>query len=155
MNSILFILILLLPLFLGGISSAVVAYKPVPISRTPYAPPSWVFGVVWTFLYLCIGLASALIYRKQRSIKTPVMILYWIHLLFLTLWFPLFVSFPQHTMLWFVYILFLWIYALYIAIQFYSINSLSTYLFIPYLIWLLCAAYLCYFSSENRERNKI
>ena len=144
-------LILFLPLVLGLSSSAVVAGRQIPSSRSQYSPPPWVFGVVWTFLYLCLGLSSALIYRAEGSILTCTMRLYWVHLFFLTLWYPLFVLFPKYTMIFFTYILLLWASALYIAYRFYAISPLSAYLLIPYLIWLLCASYLCYFSSEKSK----
>jgi tryptophan-rich sensory protein len=151
----LFLLLLFLPLLLGGLSSFVVSYKPVPISYAPFAPPKWMFGVVWTILYLLIGLASAWVYQKKRSVTSLPMIHYWIHLLFLTLWFPLFVSFPQLRILWFSYILLLWISGMYIAYEFYRVIPRSGYILIPYLVWLLYAAYLCFFSLERQKRDKI
>jgi len=144
MNHLISVLILLLPLILGFLSTTLVPKIKPSYSRL--SPPPFVFGIIWTILYLCLGISSYLIYSIKKSLFNSTMILYWIHLLLLTLWYPLYVLFPKLKFIWFLYILFLWVYALYIAIQFYKISKVSAYLLIPYLIWLLCASYLCYYS---------
>lgn len=59
-----------------------------------FAPPAWIFGVVWPLLYLLLGIAAYLIWEKPASTaRTQALTFYGVQLLLNFLWSPLFFRF--------------------------------------------------------------
>ena len=109
--------------------------------RPPLAPPGWVFPVVWTILFVLMGIAAYLVYVSGSPQSTSALKLYLVQLLFNLGWSVLFFRWDAYLPA-FLWLLILW-YLVYMLIrQFGAISSLAGKLLIPYLIWLTFAAYL-------------
>lgn len=109
--------------------------------RPPFSPPGWVFPVVWTILFVLMGIASYLVYVSGSGQSTSALKLYLLQLLFNLGWSVLFFRWGAYLPA-FLWLLILW-YLVYSSIrQFGEISSLAGKLMIPYLIWLTFAAYL-------------
>ncbi len=124
---------ILIPVVLGAIVGLLTSVN----SNVESIIPSWVFPVVWTILYILMGVSSYLVYEKEEEIPR----IYVIQLIFNLLW-----SFVFFTFKWYVFA-FIWIIILFILVirmikEFKSIDSLAGNLQIPYAIWLVIAAIL-------------
>lgn len=136
---------ILLPLFVGFLSSIISGtgsglYE--GIKQPPLSPPGYVFGIVWTILYLLIGVAYFIIKENSSGYNTTKLdFWYYLQLVINFFWPIFFFKFEAFTFS-FVWLLFL-IYAVFITWKnFKSINKTASNLLIPYLIWLIFAAYL-------------
>ena len=104
-----------------------------------FAPPSWVFPVVWTILYILMGISDYLVKEELNTNKS--LNIYKYQLGVNLLWSFIFFNFK-----WYLFA-FIWIILLIILVikmikEFININKTSGYLQIPYLIWLIFAAIL-------------
>ena len=147
MNIISYIL-LLAPIILGIGSGFLVRGKRISKVKSKLNPPSWLFGVVWPILYLLLGYSSYLIWISNNAKKNTYIIIYIIHLLLLTAWWPYFIYFPNKYFA-FGSLIFLFFYAIVLSIMFYSINKTASYCLIPYILWLSFASYLSSNISEE------
>ena len=103
------------------------------LNKPAFNPPDWIFGPVWTTLYLMMTISIWLFWHtKNRDINTVY--IYFIHLLFNTTWSVVF--FVLHNMFLALLVLILLI-ALIInlILRFKRVKMLSAYLMIPYLLW--------------------
>lgn len=127
----------LLSSFLTGNFSAL--YQDV--NRPALAPPAWLFPVVWSVLYVLMGVSAYMIGESESDMKSSALAVYYLQLAVNFLWSPLFFVFKLYWFSFFWLIL-LWILVLVMIIRFSKINKTAAYLQIPYLIWLTFAAYL-------------
>jgi benzodiazapine receptor len=139
------IIIIIIPFILGFISSLFVNKNNIPSVKSPINPPKWLFGFVWPILYLLLGYSSYLIYNSKSLNKNKIFILYIIHVILLTLWFPIFVNY-YNRYLSFASLIFILLYAVYLYFEYYKINTIASYCLIPYILWLCFASYLTYYS---------
>lgn len=111
------------------------------VNRPALAPPAWIFPVVWSILYILMGISSYIISESNADMKSSALRVYYLQLAVNFLWSPLFFVFRLY---WFSFfwLLILWILVLVMIIRFSKINKTAAYLQIPYLIWLTFAAYL-------------
>jgi len=72
----------------GGLSASAVPQEYASLEQPAFAPPSWVFGPVWTVLYAMIGVAGWLFWRRQ--VWSPVLALWVVQLVLNLAWTPLF-----------------------------------------------------------------
>lgn len=114
------------------------------IIRPPLSPPSWLFPVVWTLLYILMGISAAMIYTDRTA--TPVakecaLGTYAASLLANFGWSLIFFNHRAFFLafLWLLVLLFL---IIKMILQFYKIRPLAAYLQIPYAIWVSFAGYL-------------
>ena len=122
------IICLAIPLAVGGISAFLTQDSMKmfeTIQKPPLSPPGWLFPIVWTILYLFMGIASYLVLTSSKSNQTALT-LYGIQLVFNFIW-PL---------------IFFWILILATIIQFDSISKPAKYFMLPYLLWVTFAGYL-------------
>lgn len=111
------------------------------LEKPPFSPPSIVFPIVWTILYLLMGISSYLIWKSNHPERKKALFFYWIQLLLNYLWPILF--FTCQTYFFALIELFILLYALIQMIYlFFQVNKVAGYLQIPYLLWLLFATYL-------------
>ena len=110
------------------------------LNKPVFNPPDWVFGPVWTILYLMMTISIWLYWHsKKRDINT--IYIYFIHLVFNTTWSVVF--FVLHNMLLALVVLISLIVLIFILIvRLKSVNLVSSYLMIPYLIWCMFALVL-------------
>lgn len=122
-------------LTMGGMSEYVNLYKP------PLSPPGWLFPVVWTILYILMGIAAYLIWESEGEDKQSALSLYGIQLILNGAWSVFFFGRGAY-FLALADLLLLWL-AIYLTIkQFRQLNEIAAKLLIPYLIWVTFAGYL-------------
>ena len=106
--------------------------------KPSFNPPDWVFGPVWTILYILMAIAIWNVWIKSKNIN--LVYLYFIHLFFNTTWSVVFFGFNQIELaLINLMVLILFIVILFLKYKF--ISKLSAYLMIPYFLWC-CFAFL-------------
>lgn len=107
-----------------------------------FNPPGWVFGPVWTILYIVMGVAAWLVWRKGtgQSLAVPLG-LFLLQLVLNAVWTPLF--FGMHSPGWaFVDILVLWVVLAATVFAFYRVSGTAAALMLPYWFWVSFAAVL-------------
>ena len=104
-----------------------------------FNPPSWIFGPVWTTLYIMMSIAAWRVWIT--SFETQYLKIYFLHIFFNSIWSIFFFGFhsPLLALLDLIIILF---FIVYLMIIYLRINSFSFYLMIPYLIWSFYALIL-------------
>jgi len=127
------LIFILVPLSLG----ALVGILTTNNSNVNSVIPSWIFPIVWTVLYILMGISSYLVYEETKEIPK----IYIIQLIFNLLWSFIFFTFGLKTLA-FIWILFLILLVVIMIRDFLSKNKVAGYLQIPYLIWLFIAAIL-------------
>lgn len=113
------------------------------LEKPVFNPPSWMFGPVWTILYILMGVSIFKIYNStlKDSIKYKIYVLYTLQLLLNSLWTPTFFLFQQIGLA-LVVISLLWIILIIILFLYYQHNKVSFYLWIPNVLWVSFAAIL-------------
>lgn len=113
------------------------------IIKPPLSPPAIVFPVVWTVLYALMGISVYFIYTSgsEKSQRKRSYTIYIVQLLFNFLWSIVFFRFKAFT-LSSVVIIILLISIILMILNFYKVRKISAYLNIPYILWVLFAAYL-------------
>lgn len=127
----------ILSVFLTGGSMRQYAdmYKP------PLAPPGWVFPIVWTILYILMGIAAWRVYESRGCDKRLAFSLYGNQLLLNMVWPLLFFNLSLYFFA-FAWLLLLWL-IIYLTIrQFSQLDPQAGRLLVPYLVWVSFAGYL-------------
>lgn len=133
-----------IPLAVGGISSLITmdGFKDyAELVKPVLSPPAWVFPVVWTILYVLMGISSYLVYERKDAENKRALTFYAIQLAMNFMW-PIFFFGLDAYLFSFIWLVILWIFVLATVISFYRVNKTAGLLQIPYLIWLTFAAYL-------------
>lgn len=104
-----------------------------------FNPPSWLFGPVWTTLYVMIGVAGARIW--QRAPKSAAMQLWFAQMAFNLMWSPAFFGL-QNPELALVVIAGMLVTIIAFMIKAKPMDRISTLLFVPYLAWVSFASVL-------------
>ncbi|MBT8147087.1 MAG: tryptophan-rich sensory protein [Gammaproteobacteria bacterium] len=133
---------------IGGLGSANAPDFYGQLTLPDWAPPAWLFGPVWSVLYLMMGIASWLVWRRGGfSRARPALVIYIVQLGLNTLWSWLFFAW-QSGLLAFVEILLLWMLIVATLIAFYRISRPAALLLLPYLLWVSFAAALAWNSWQ-------
>jgi len=115
------------------------------LEKPPFSPPNWLFAPVWTLLYILMGIAAFLVWRKglgNRRVRSAL-IVFLIQLILNTLWSVVFFGL-ESPLFGLVIISVLWVVILVTVIQFYKISRAASVLLWPYLLWVTFAAVLNY-----------
>lgn len=112
------------------------------LRKPSFNPPAFVFGPVWSLLYLLMAIAAWLVARTPDGpLRRRALLLMGTQLLFNALWSPLF--FGLHSPGWaFVDISALWITLAATLIAFSAVRTLAAWLLVPYLLWVSFALVL-------------
>ncbi|MBD3313666.1 tryptophan-rich sensory protein [Candidatus Woesearchaeota archaeon] len=110
------------------------------ITKPSFNPPNYVFGPVWTTLFVLMGISFYLIWTSGKNIKWAV-IIFIVQLLLNTMWSILFFGL-SNPMLAFIEIIILIAAIIANIIVFYRIRPAAAYLLIPYILWVSFAAVL-------------
>lgn len=132
-----------IPLAVGGISALLTRNSMATfetINKPPLSPPGWLFPVVWTILYILMGIASYLVLISEKPNSTALNV-YGIQLVFNFLWSTIFFNLELYLFAFFWLVL-LWLLILATTILFYQISKPAGYLMLPYLLWVTFAGYL-------------
>lgn len=103
----------------------------------PINVPGILFPIVWSILYLLMSISLYIVIDKNRN----SLIIYSIQLIINSLWTLIFFGFGAY-LLAFIWIILLLIAIVIMIAKFYNIDKKAAYLNIPYLLWVLFAAYL-------------
>lgn len=135
-----------IPLFVGGLSAflsggGMEAFA--LLKKPPFSPPGWIFPVVWTILYILMGIASWLIWdsgAEKQNVFYALMV--YGRQLFVNFFWPVFFFKLEWYLFAFVWLALLWGLILVNILVFYCIRKTAAYLLILYLVWVTFAGYL-------------
>ena len=130
------------PLIIGIITSLLTKgnFNLNELKQPPLTPPSILFPIVWTVLYLLIGI-SYYLYKKNTYTEKTEIIIYYTQLFVNSLWTIIFFTLKLRffSIIWILILVIL----IYLLISLFKQKyKLSAYLLIPYLIWTIFATYL-------------
>lgn len=114
------------------------------INQPPLAPPPWLFPVVWTILYVLMGIGAALVYNrkdyKPDEVRTAL-IIYAVNLFLNFFWSIIFFNLEAYLFA-FIWLVALWGVIIAMIVSFRKVSPAAAYMQIPYLIWVTFAGYL-------------
>lgn len=133
---------ILIPVLLGGIVGLIISpfMNYDSFIKPPLAPPAILFPIVWTILYILMGISYGILEEKKLT-DTKTHFIYYLQLIVNLLW-PIFFFVLGWKLFAFIWILLLIILVILMIKVFYSKSKTAAFLQIPYLLWLLFAAYL-------------
>ena len=137
------IISILIPIAVGALSALfsnnMSSYT--TLTKPPLSPPSFIFPIVWTILFILMGISSYIIYKSEDSNRNKALFIYALQLVFNFFWSIIFFGFSQFlfALIWLIILI---VIIIFMIVNFYKISPLSAYLQIPYLIWCLFATYL-------------
>lgn len=133
---------ILIPVIVGGIVGIIISssidYN--SLQKPAIAPPSLTFPIVWTILYILMGISYGILKNKGLT-NIKIDFIYYTQLLANALW-SIFFFLLKWRLFAFIWIIMLAILIIIMIIKFYNKNKLAGLLQIPYLLWVLFASYL-------------
>lgn len=109
------------------------------IAKPEWTPPSWLFGPVWTVLYVMMSVAAWLVWRRVGW--GGALVWFAVQLALNATWSPVF--FGMHKIgLALVNIVLLWLAIVGTTVAFWRVSPVAGWLFVPYLAWVSFAAAL-------------
>ena len=134
-----------IPLAVGGLSAWLTRGSMdtfAALNKPPLSPPGWLFPVVWTILYILMGIASYLVLTSAKPNRSrSALLVYGVQLFFNFFWPILFFSLKLYLSAFFWLVL-LWLLILVTTVLFYKIAKPAGLLLVPYLLWVAFAGYL-------------
>lgn len=111
-----------------------------PLQKPSFNPPSWIFGPVWTVLYIMIGIAGGLLWTMRDTHPAA----FWVYVLQLVFNFAWsFIFFGAHQIGWaYVDILLLWVSIILTIVFAFNASKVAAMLLVPYLGWVTFACVL-------------
>lgn len=104
-------------------------------------PPAWIFGPVWTILYLLMGISLWLVWKSNSNEKKKAIWLFIVQLALNAVWSPIF--FGSHSIgNALAVIVLLWAAIVLTILIFKKISKTAAWLLVPYILWVSFAAYL-------------
>lgn len=118
------------------------------INKPTFTPPNWLFGPVWTALYILMGVALFLVISREKNLrqsraKKLGLIFFTVQLLLNTAWSIVFFG-QQNIFLALICILLLWLTILITGLCFFRFYRPAAYCLVPYFIWVSFAVSLNY-----------
>ncbi len=139
-----FIVSLLISLGIGGLS-AFLTKDSMPIysslNQPALAPPPWIFPVVWTVLFVLMGIAAALVWCSNGNKLDSALLFYGAQLVMNFCWSLIFFNFRAYLAA-FVWLLLLLVLIGITTVKFYRTNKIAGWLLLPYFAWVCFAGYL-------------
>lgn len=133
-------------LAVGGLSAILTADNMMiyqEIIRPTLAPPAFLFPIVWTILFVLMGISSAIIYKSNEKSSSKALTIYAIQLVVNFFWSIIFFNLRNYLFA-LIWILLLWFLIIFMIYKFYGINKTAALLQIPYLLWVTFATYLTF-----------
>lgn len=133
---------ILIPVIIGGLVGLLISnsidYE--SLIQPPLAPPSIVFPIVWSILYILMGVSYGIL-ESNSLVDSNINTIYYLQLFVNALWSIFFFVFKWR-LFSFIWIILLAILVIIMIIRFYNKNKVAGLLQIPYLLWVLFASYL-------------
>ena len=133
---------ILIPVIVGGVVGFLISGSmDYDLLQKPFlAPPALTFPIVWTILYILMGVSYSIL-KEKEVIDNKVSAIYYIQLAVNAIW-PIIFFILKWRFVAFLWILLLVFLVILMSIKFYSKNKLAGLLQVPYIIWTLFATYL-------------
>ena len=137
---------ILIPLAVGGLSALFTMGSMqdfAALKQPPLSPPGWLFPVVWTVLFVLMGIASYLVLETASGVeaKKSAFKAYFLQLGFNFMWSIIFFTLGAYEVA-FVWLLALLALIVITTVKFYNINRYAAILMLPYILWVSFAGYL-------------
>lgn len=133
---------ILIPVIIGGLVGLLISnfidYN--SLQKPPLAPPGILFPIMWTILYIFMGISYGIL-KSDKLIDSKINRIYYLQLFINAMWSILFFILKWRLFA-FIWILLLAVSVIVMIVHFYKKNKLSGILQIPYLLWVLFASYL-------------
>lgn len=133
---------ILIPVIIGGVVGLIISgsmdYE--SLQKPPLSPPGIIFPIVWTILYVLMGISYGILESKNLS-DEKINLIYYLQLFVNALWSIFFFVFKWR-LFSFIWIILLLVLIIIMIVKFYKKDKLSGILQIPYLLWTLFATYL-------------
>ncbi|GAO30135.1 TspO/MBR family protein [Geofilum rubicundum] len=140
------IVALVIPLGLGALAGMVTS-EAIPewyatLNRPSFSPPNWLFGPVWTILYILLGISFFLVWKEAPGKnRNRALLIFGVQMVLNFAWTFIFFYFKM-LQLALMEILLLWLSILVMMLWFYRVKPLAAYLNIPYILWVTFATVL-------------
>lgn len=115
----------------------------ITLNKPWFNPPNWLFGPVWTTLYILMGIALWIVWKSDAAepVKKMAIYLFAIQLVLNFFWSLIF--FNQHQLGWaFAELVLLWLFILATIFAFGRISPMAAWLMVPYISWVSFAGIL-------------
>ena len=117
------------------------------LNKPGFAPPGWLFPVVWSLLYAAMALAMWLVLRSNAGNKRMLLSIYFVQLAVNLLW-PVIFFLQQALGLAFVWLVLLAGLVLLMLIRFFRHSKTAGWLIVPYLLWIVFAGVLNFILAQ-------
>ena len=133
---------ILIPVIIGGIVGILISnYIDYDSLIKPFlAPPNILFPIMWTILYILMGISYGIL-KSKNLLNSEIKWIYYLQLFVNAMWSIIFFIWKWR-FLAFLWIILLDVLVIILIIKFYQKNKISGLLQIPYLLWTLFASYL-------------
>lgn len=140
------ILLIITPLLIG-ITSTILTKDMMQeygtLNKPFLAPPTMLFPIAWTILYILMGVGAALIYSKPEysQYRSVGLTLHFVQLILNFFWSIIFFNMGQYYFA-FIWLVILWLVVFSMIMNYKKISQTAFFLNVPYIVWLTFAAYL-------------
>ena len=113
------------------------------LQKPPFTPPNWLFAPAWVTLYVLMGIAAFLVWRKglsEEGVKSALVI-FLVQLVINASWSVVFFGL-QSPVSGAVVIIVLWVAILFTVLKFFRLSAAAGSLLLPYILWVSFAAAL-------------
>ena len=148
LNSVIKLVVSILASFAAGGIGSFFTFKAIPtwyvgLKKPPYTPPNWVFGPIWTTLYILIGISVFIVWQNGLAISGALLAftLFWTQLVLNSLWSIVFFGMKSKGG-GVITIIVLWFLILATMITSFRVSGWAGALLIPYIVWVSIASYL-------------
>jgi tryptophan-rich sensory protein len=111
------------------------------INKPALSPPGILFPIVWTILYILMGVSLYLAYKSNSPYRPAALLVFFLQLIFNFIWSLIFFNGRMYTFA-FIWLLALWLLIILMIAEFKKVKPIAAWLQIPYLLWVTFAAYL-------------
>ena len=133
---------ILIPVLVGGIVGFLISgsidYN--SLEKPFLSPPSITFPIVWTILYILMGISYAIL-ESNSLVNSKINYIYYLQLFFNALW-PIAFFLLKWRLFAFIWIIILAVLIIIMIARFYEKQKTAAWLQVPYLLWTLFATYL-------------
>lgn len=114
------------------------------LEKPPLSPPGAVFPIVWSVLFLLMGISAGLVSASTSPDRRKALTVWAVQLAVNFIWPILFFN-MQSYLLAFIWLVVLWVLVVIMISLFRPISPAAAWLQIPYLLWITFAGYLNFF----------
>ena len=133
---------IIVPVLIGSIVGFIISgsidYN--SLQKPPLSPPSMTFPIVWTILYILMGISYGIL-ASNSLVDSKINSIYYLQLFFNALW-PIAFFLLKWRLFAFIWIIILAILIIIMIARFYEKHKTAAWLQVPYLLWRLFATYL-------------